>query len=321
MGYLKWYPLCNRLIDSLLGERTGKLMERKVMVWDRRLQREEEERVYGGRLMHWVYGTFSGRVFFQALLAQAWVSKLVGVYKSSKWSGRGIDAFVHKYEIPMQEFEVAPFHSFNDFFIRKFKEGERCFTSVARELSAPAEGRYLAYARTHADITYPVKGRYLSAAAILADEKLAAEFEGGPLVIARLCPLDYHRFHYPDTGQEVKRYRIPGPLHSVNPFVLAVKEDVLCTNERSVSILQTDQFGLLAYVEVGALCVGKIVQSHPEKASFSRGDEKGYFMFGGSTVILLGQPGAWKPDADLLEKTKARRECLVRLGERIATTT
>ncbi len=290
------------------------------MVWNRRSHREEEEQVYGGRLMRWVYGTWPGRVFLQALLAQAWVSQLVGAYKSTRWSGRAVAAFIQQYKIPMQEFEEVPFASFNSFFIREFRQGARSFCGVASEFSAPAEGRYLAYERSHPGIVYPVKGKYLSATAILADEKLAAEFEGGPLVIARLCPLDYHRFHYPDAGREVKRYRVPGPLHSVNPFVLSLKEDVLCTNERVVSVLQTEQFGLLAYVEVGALCVGKIVQAHPGTSGFSRGEEKGYFLFGGSTVILLGQPGAWKPDDDLLEKTREGRECLVRLGERIGTT-
>lgn len=292
-------------------------MAHRLMVWNRHLHREEEERVYGGGLMHWAYGTSLGRFLSRTVLARAWVSKWVGAYKSSRWSARGIEAFIHQYEIPIQDFEETAFTSFNDFFIRRFKAGERSFCGIASELSAPAEGRYLAYSRTCPDITYPVKGQYLSAAALLADDALAAEFEGGPLVIARLCPLDYHRFHYPDAGKLVKRYRVPGPLHSVNPFVLSVQGNVLCTNERRVSVLQTEHFGLLAYIEVGALCVGKIVQTYPEQSKFSRGEEKGYFMFGGSTVILLGQPGAWEPDADLLEQTGAKRECFVRLGERI----
>ena len=96
------------------------------------------------------------------------------------------------------------------------------------------------------------------------------------------------------------------------------KKDILITNERHVSILQTKNFGRLAYVEVGAICVGKIVQSHPPEKPFQRGEEKGYFLFGGSTVILLGEPGAWSPDSDLLEQTSRGLETLVRLGEKIA---
>jgi phosphatidylserine decarboxylase len=293
-------------------------MRHKLMVWNRRSDREEEEKVYGGGPMRWIYGTALGRILSN-LLAQAWVSQCVGMVKSSRWSARGIDAFIRQYEIPMQDFEEATYASFNDFFIRRFNPGARPFCSGAGELAAPAEGRYLAFARSHAEIRYPVKGKYLSAEALLGDAALAAEFHGGPLVIARLCPLDYHRFHYPAAGRRERRYRVPGPLHSVNPMVLAVKGDVLCTNERVVSVLETEGFGRLAYIEVGAMCVGKIVETNPEKVEFSRGEQKGTFLFGGSTVVLLGQPGAWEPDGDLLEKTAEGRECLVQLGERIAT--
>jgi hypothetical protein len=100
----------------------------------------------------------------------------------------------------------------------------------------------------------------------------------------------------------------------VNPVALQAKNEILATNERQVTILETENFGTLAFVEVGALCVGKIVQTHSDFSKFKRGDEKGYFLFGGSTVIVLGQPGKWKPEYDLLEQTQAGRETLVKLG-------
>ena len=101
--------------------------------------------------------------------------------------------------------------------------------------------------------------------------------------------------------------------HSVNPVALKSKSDVLATNERHITILDTKNFGKLAYVEVGAMCVGRIVLTHTE-GEFLRGDEKGYFLFGGSTVVVLGQRGVWQPDAELLEQTSRKRETLVRLG-------
>jgi phosphatidylserine decarboxylase len=108
-------------------------------------------------------------------------------------------------------------------------------------------------------------------------------------------------------------------LHSVNPIALKQRSKIFITNERHVSILETKHFGKLAYIEVGALCVGKIVQTHKESEPFSKGDEKGYFLFGGSTVILIGQAGRWNLDEDLLLKTRQNQETLVRLGEPIAT--
>src|SRR5262249_53104509 len=109
-----------------------------------------------------------------------------------------------------------------------------------------------------------------------------------------------------------------GLLHSVNPLALQRKPDLFLANERQVSLLDTENFGLLAFVEVGALCVGKIVQTHSPDQPFQRGEEKGYFLFGASTVIVYGEPGAWTPEADLLEHTKAGREVLVELGQPVA---
>jgi phosphatidylserine decarboxylase len=97
------------------------------------------------------------------------------------------------------------------------------------------------------------------------------------------------------------------------PVLVQLRGDVLTTNERQVTILETDNFGKLAYIEVGAMCVGKIVQSH-QAADFAPGDEKGYFLFGGSTVIVLGEPGRWQPEPDLVAQTANRRETLIRLG-------
>jgi phosphatidylserine decarboxylase len=164
-----------------------------------------------------------------------------------------------------------------------------------------------------------VKGEHLTAEALLGGD--ARGFAGGPLFIARLCPTDYHRYHYPDDGRTLESFPVRGALHSVNPAALAFRGDILSTNERHVSILETKHFGKLAYIEVGALMVGLIRQTHDEKQPFHRGDEKGTFLFGASTVVLLGEKGAWIPDADLLEQTSThRRETLVRLGQGIAKT-
>ena len=146
-------------------------------------------------------------------------------------------------------------------------------------------------------------------------------FRNGPCLLARLCPVDYHRFHFPDSGSITHFHVETGKLHSVNPLALQKKPSLFLGNERQISVLQTRHFGLLAYVEVGALMVGKIVQSHPQERVFERGEEKGYFLFGGSTVIVYGEKGAWVPEADILEHTAQRREVLVELGQPVARST
>ena len=132
--------------------------------------------------------------------------------------------------------------------------------------------------------------------------------------MARLCPTDYHRFHFPDGGRVLERYSLPGRLHSVNPIALKRRGDIFFTNKRDISILETENFGKLAYIEVGAICVGKIVQSH-RQGDFRRGEEKGYFLFGGSSVIVMGLPGRWVPSEDVLRHTKEGMETYVRLGD------
>ena len=290
-----------------------------ITYWNRRTGRAEEERVYGEGALRWMYETRPGRALGKGVLSRPWVSAAYGALQDTAWSARKIAPFVQQFGIPMQEYEEQRFSSFNDFFIRRFKPGMRPFTESPREFGAFAEARYFAMEALDPAQRFPVKGIALSARDLLGSDTIAAPFARGPAFIARLCPVDYHRFHFPDSGRIAHQTQERGPLHSVNPLALQFKPDILITNERRVSILDTDHFGRLAYVEVGATMVGKIVHTHPVAAPFARGAEKGYFLFGASTVVVLGEAGAWRPDDDLLEQSRQGRETLVRLGERIAT--
>lgn len=236
-----------------------------------------------------------------------------------------VPGFVKNFNINMDEYEPGSldvsnqslsYKNFNEFFIRKFKPGVRSFVE-GNSLPACSEARYFGYESVGEDTVVPVKGKFLSEDKILDNEEIAKDFKGGPLLIARLCPVDYHRYHYIDDGNTIESYQIPGQFHSVNPAALKAKSDIFLQNERRVSILGTKNFGKIAYVEVGAVMVGKIVQSHDERKDYKRGDEKGYFLFGGSTVILIGQPGKWKPSDDILSNTKKGIETYIHLGDEI----
>lgn len=291
-----------------------------IKVWDRQKNSEETELVYGDAGVRMLYETRLGQFAADHLLTGRTLSRLYGAYQNSSASRKKIPSFIEHFKIPMEEYEERDFRSFNDFFIRKFKLGQRRFEMAANKLAAPAEGRYLGWEQISPDQKFPVKGSDLTAEALLGSADIARAFEGGPLLIARLCPVDYHRFHYPDDGRTWDSFRIHGKLHSVNPVALRYRSEIFFTNERQVSLLDTKNFGRIAYIEVGALCVGKIVQTHL-RPDFDRGDEKGYFLFGGSTVILLGQPGVWKPSADILSQTASKMETLIRLGDVIGEKT
>lgn len=284
--------------------------------WNPYTQTEEVESIYGDRPIRALYETSLGQKISD-VISHPIFSKMYGAYQDSSFSRTGITPFIEHFHIQMEEFEKGPFKSFNEFFKRGFLPGKRTFTSQPHELPAFAEGRYLGFDKVTPESRFPVKGDFLTATDLLQNHEKAKPFEGGPVIIARLCPVDYHRFHFPDDGEIIERWNIEGGLQSVNPIALKAKNAILITNERQVSILKTKNFGLMAYIEVGALLVGKIVQSY-KGSHFKRGDEKGYFLFGASTVIVLGEPGKFSIDKTILENSLKGLETFIRLGDKIA---
>ncbi len=291
---------------------------REISYWNRSTGKIETELVYGEGPLRWAYGSSLGRVLSERMLSRPWFSSLYGAYQGTSLSARKIRPFVRAFGVNMEEFESAEYGSFNEFFIRKFRSGARTFVADPGRLAAFAEARYLAFEKAGPTVQLPVKGEYLTARALLGGESHAAPFAGGPVLIARLCPVDYHRFHFPSDGRWDEHFRVPGAYHSVNPVALAARPNIFATNERQVSLLRTLRLGRMAYVEVGAMCVGRIVQTARPGSEFKRGDEKGYFLFGASTVIVLGEPGAWTPDEDLLRHSREGREVWVKLGDGLA---
>ncbi len=274
------------------------------------------EKVLGDQLIKWLYSTSSGNLLSH-ILCRSTLSKLYGLYQWTPISKKKIPQFINEFKIDMSEYLKQDYANFNEFFIRKFKKGKRPFEDN-NTLSAFAEGRYFAYNKIDPNVKVPVKEKYLSPKALLGHSKWMDQFQNGPLVICRLCPVDYHRFHFPDEGRVLDYYKISGNFHSVNPLALNAKPNIFITNERDITILDTKNFGKLAYIEVGAMCVGLIKQSHDMERSFLKGDEKGYFLFGASTVIVIGEEGAWLPDEALIKNTNSGLETFTKLGKPIA---
>jgi len=277
-----------------------------------------EETVYGGFWVRALYGSGVGRLL-SGLVAAPPVSRLCGWLQDRPSSARKVAPFVERYGIRLEDFvpeegrsSESPYSSFNAFFTRRLASGARCFVQHP-EVPAPADARYFVYDRLDEAVSVPVKGRFLTARALIRDPEWSRIFEGGPGFVARLCPVDYHRFHFPDDGEVVAQWRIPGVLHSVNPWALAGRPEIFMLNERNVSILETAHLGRLAYVEIGATCVGRIAPLH-RGGPFRRGDEKGMFLFGGSTLIVIGEPGRWTVEPELLANTAKGLETYIETG-------
>jgi phosphatidylserine decarboxylase len=281
----------------------------------------EEEKVYGAGAIHWLYESPVAKLL-TPLICRAPLSTVYGELQNTSWSKSKIAPFVKEFSIPTSDFlpENGQYKNFNEFFIRKFKEGRRPVTQNNNEMAAFAEARYFGFESMGENQKIPVKGKYLSADALLNNSKWASVFQNGPLLLARLCPVDYHRFHFPDAGKIIEDYRIHGLYHSVNPLALKANPEIFIQNERHVTILETENFGKLAYIEVGAICVGKIIQTQKlvPGAKFFKGEEKGYFLFGGSTVIVLGEKGKWIPSLDISRNTIDGIETYLHLGTPVA---
>jgi phosphatidylserine decarboxylase len=280
----------------------------------------EVEKVYGNDFLEWAYQGRLGFALTDKIFSKKWLSLLMGAYESSSFSKNKIPGFIERYDINMGDYEDATYGSFNDFFIRRFKPGKRPFAASPTAFCAGAEARYLAFENLSAQTKVKVKGIDIDLKQLVGNDELGEAFDGGTLIIARLCPVDYHRFHFPISGQISQAYRVAGDLHSVNPVALGAKSDVFLVNERQVSMLESPQFGKVAMIEVGALGVGKIIQSayslngaYPVK--FDKGQEKGYFLFGGSTVIWVIQRNRLILSEDLRTNSLQGLETWIPLGD------
>jgi phosphatidylserine decarboxylase len=298
----------------------------QIKYYNRKTAQTEIEKVYGDSFIKFLYNSKAGQKL-GTIVTNKYFSKAYGAYQNLPASYTKVRPFIEKFNINIDEYESGTrpsldsrdsYRTFNEFFIRRFKLGKRSFVSDTNRMPAFAEARYVGYESINDKTTYPVKGHYLKPKDLIANDQLGKIFEGGPLLIARLCPVDYHRYHYPDSGKVLDNYRIPGIFDSVNPFALKLKNQIFIKNERHVSILQTENFGRLAYIEVGAICVGKIVQTHRWNKLFMRGEEKGYFLFGGSTVVVIGEKGLWKPSTDIVTNTEKGIETYLHLGDEVA---
>ena len=247
----------------------------------------ETENVYGDRFLRWTYGNPLGQLSLHALVKRAAFSRWYGRRMDAPASRAKVAPFIIAYKVNADELADDPgsYRTFNEFFYRKLKAGARPIDPDPNSAVFPADGRHFGFQDVSQLEGIFVKGAVFDLRKLLGDDSLAARFRDGAMVLSRLCPVDYHRFHFPVGGVASAPTLIDGPLFSVNPIALRRNIHIFTENKRAVSRIASDQFGLVVMLEVGATCVGSFDYTFTPGERVEKGAEKGFFKFGGSSTV------------------------------------
>ncbi len=290
-----------------------------IRYYDRYARAVKTEQILGENWMRLAYENPVGRFLVWALVRRAFFSQWYGHKMRQPESSLRILPFISKYEIDVDDFAKSAFDykTFNEFFYRALKPEARPIAAGENVAVFPADGRHLAFQDVDAAPGFYVKGVKFTFAELLGDAALAEKFSGGAMLISRLCPVDYHRFHFPAAGVPGESRLVQGWLYSVNPIALRRNLRYLVENKRVVTLVESVPFGTIAMVEVGATNVGSIQQSFVPGRAVAKGEEKGLFAFGGSCVITIFQRGRIRFDADVAEQSANHVETFAKIGDRL----
>ncbi len=301
-----------------------------IRLFNRITKTIETEKVLGEGWMRWLYETGPGQLALHALVKRAFLSHYYGWRMSWRYSAQKVLPFVVEQNIDSEQFLKSPFSykTFNEFFFRALKPEARPLAAGEDVAILPADGRHLVFPNVDTADGFYVKGEKFRLSSLVGEETfpesqraLTQRFRGGSMIISRLAPVDYHRFHFPVAGIPCEPQLINGYLYSVSPIALKRNVKYLVQNKRSLTLLKTERFGQVLMIEIGATMVGSIRQSFIPDRAVVRGEEKGYFKFGGSCVITLFEAGRIRFDQDLIKNSREHLETYALMGDRLGVAT
>lgn len=271
------------------------------------------------RLLEFLYGTSAGRRLVRILIRPS-VSRLGGAVLSTGMSRLFIGPFVKKAGIRLEEYEKqksGKYGSYNDFFCRRIRKECRPICNDPDAFISPCDGKASVYPIGE-DCSFQIKNTRYTVESLLRSARLARRYQGGYAYVFRLTVDDYHRYCYAETGVKSRQKKIPGVFHTVNPAA-SDRYPIYKENTREYCLIRTPDAGTIVQMEVGALMVGTIRNYSSARQNVRRGEEKGRFEFGGSTVAVLVEPQKVTPDADLLANTREGWETVISMGERVGS--
>ena len=284
---------------------------------DRKSGKEVVENPPGAGFLKFLYNHPFGKLSLNLLFKRKLVSTAGGWFMSGSRSAKRIEGFINQHKMDLSDYLVPEggYKTFNDFFYRKICDGAR---PLGSDFVSPADGKIIVFNTIDRCTQFFVKGSSFNISDFLNSKKLAEKYEGGGLAIIRLAPTDYHRYHFPASGKADPSVKIKGPYYSVSPLALKQSVRILLENKREYTILKTSEYGDVVICDVGATMVGSIHQTYKANSDVKKGEEKGYFAFGGSTLVILIEKDKVKFDEDLIGNTQNGMETAVRMGETIA---
>lgn len=269
-------------------------------------------------LLKFLYSNPIGSRTLLRLARKRSISESYGKKMDAPESVNKIGPFVEKMNVSLEEAEktLDDFTSFNDFFYRKLKSGSR---PVGEGLVSPGDGRLLAFRSVRDVNNHFIKGKKFQLEDFLKNDSLLEKYKDSVVIILRLAPNDYHRFHFPDSGIPGLPHMIEGRYYSVSPYALKRKfTKVFTENKRSITEFESEHFGEMLLIPIGATMVGSIQFTYTPGKRVEKAEEMGYFAFGGSTIVMMADPEKLRVCEDLLENTANSLETYVRMGETIA---
>lgn len=294
----------------------------KIKYIERKTGEIKVEKVPGEKYLKFLYYNPLGKLPLNLLVRKKFLTEYYGKQMNKPESVKKIPSFIKEADINISEAKkkIEEFTSFNDFFYRELKDGARVIDFDENHLISPADGKILVFENLDMEKELYIKGDKLTLDEFFANRALAEKYRDGVFMIIRLAPIDYHRFHFPADGKISESKLVDGLYYSVSTHAIKKNFRILCENKREFSILKTEKFGDIAMFEVGATMVGGIKQSYIPNTDVKKGEEKGYFYFGGSTCVLVFEKGKVDIDRDLVENTKKGIETKVYMGEKIGVT-
>ena len=292
-------------------------MNPDIRFWNPYLSVYETEKIYGEKWLRFSYENILGRIGLWGMVKRPWFSKWYGKKMDTPESRSKICPFIEKYELNTDEFldKTASYETFNQFFFRKLKPQARPVHPSQASVVFPADGRHLILPNLSKVSQVYAKGQGFDLSRLLGSENLGNTFREGSMVISRLCPVDYHRFHFSLSGKVGDNKLINGSLLSVNPIALRKRLSIFWENKRYLSIVENEQVGKVVQLLIGATCVGSVHITANENSFVEKGDEFGYFSFGGSCVMTIFPKNCINFREELLEQSAKGYETYFRFGE------